>query len=105
MIVVQGSDDYRVVFAPQDTSGSFIILIYTTTPITSFLLERSDGVSSSEQILSEQVSYSPYGIVAMYNITMPWLKDKMSGVYTASITNKDKESVTKNIEILKAKGY
>lgn len=104
VIVVKGHDNYQVVFLPEVTSGSFMVHVYTTSPLTSFTLQRSDGIIPSEQIVTEPVSYSPYGIIAEYKVSLPWLEDKTTGVYTVSVTNEDNESADQNINILKAKG-
>ena len=93
-----------MVFPHRETTGTFTVDVYTTSPLIAFRVQRSDGHSQEQQLLAEFVSYPLNSIVATYRVGIPWMKGSVSGVYTISVTNEDDESATQTVHIEKAQG-
>jgi hypothetical protein len=89
-------------------SGSFILQIYTTSPISSLTFERSGdttpGASDKNQFFAEMKYSSLFDILTEYRVGIPWLTDELSGGYVVKVKNEDKESSTFSMKIIKAKG-
>ena len=103
-ITIAGHKDHRVVFSPGETSGTFTVDVYTTSQLVAFRVQRSDGDPQGQQMLTEFVSYPSNSIVAKYRIGIPWMTEKLNGIYTISVTNNDGESATQTVKIEKAAG-
>ena len=97
-----------LVFPSQNMSGSFMLHIYTTSPIISLKFERSGEAKAVASVKKEFFAVdqysSPHDILSVYKVGIPWLTDAMSGDYQVKVTNVDQESGTLNIKITKAEG-
>lgn len=102
--MIVGHNDHRVVFPPWETAGTFTVDVYTTSQLVAFRVQRSDGDPQEQQMLTEFVSYPSNSIVAKYRVGIPWISEKLNGIYTISVTNRDGESATQTVRIEKAAG-
>lgn len=97
-----------VVFPSQNMSGSFLLHIYTTSPIISLNFERSGEVkavaSDKKEFFAEDQYSSPHDILSVYKVGIPWLTYAMNGDYQVKVTNVDQESSTLSIKITKTEG-
>ena len=99
-----------IAFPSHNLSGSFMLHIYTTSPINSLTFERSGDTtlapvaSDKSQFFAEMQYSSPFDILTEYRVGIPWLTDDLNGDYEVRVTNEDQESSTLSIRIIKAKG-
>lgn len=106
-ITLPGSGN-SVVFPSYNTAGSFLLHIYTTSPINSLTVERSGDAkviaSDKKEFFAESQYTSSFDILSVYKVGVPWLTDATSGAYQVKVTNDDQESSTIDINIIKAEG-
>lgn len=91
-----------MLFSAEVTSGTFVVDVYTASPLKAFLVERSDGKPQEQQLLVDFLSYPYYTIHAKYRVGIPWMTGSVNGLYTITVTNQDEESASEIVQILKA---
>lgn len=69
-------------------------------------MERTDGVTTrgGNLIVADAEDHSPFSIAVRYRIEVPSVTEELSGTYTITVVNKERESVTQNVDIIKATG-
>ena len=109
-IVVPGADEENSISFPSyNMSGSFFLQVYSTSSISSLTFQRSSSTakmaaSNKKQFFAELQYSSPYDILNVYKVGIPWLTDKLSGEYQVKVTNDERESSNLDIMIIKADG-
>ena len=105
-VYIEGQSDHTLVLPSLNTSISFNMLVYSTSAVSTFNIERTDGVSTSggNLIVTSSETHSPFSTVARHRIEVPSVTDEISGTYTVTAVNKERESVTQNIDIIRATG-
>lgn len=97
-----------IVFPSHNVSGSFSLRIYSTSPVNSLTVRRSSGTevvaSGKKQFFAELQYSSPFDILNVYKVGIPWLTDAINGDYQVKVTNDDQESSTLDLKIIKAEG-
>ena len=106
--ITLGGGGNLVSFPSYNMSGSFLLHIYSTSPITSITVQRSGSAEQSttneEQFLIEKRYSSTYDILSEYKIGVPWLTHKLNGDYQIKVINEDRESGLLDVKITKAQG-
>lgn len=102
-VFVEGWPGYTVPLSPQN---SFNISVYSTSLISTFEVERTDGLPTmgGGLIVSQIEAQDPFSIQSRYSVELPAAMEGMSGTYTVTVVNTDEESVTKNLEIINPRG-
>ena len=102
-MIVEGWSGYTVPLSPQN---SFNISVYSTSLISTFEVERTDGLPAmgGGLIVSQIEAQDPFSIQSRYSVELPAAVEGMSATYTVTVVNTEEESVTKNLEIIKPRG-
>ena len=103
-IELVGQTGDTVVFPHTSSAGEFRVNIYSISPIVTFRISRSDGLSSKAELVAEFLSHPYYLLAARYRVNVPWMDGSVTGLYTMVASNKEGQSVTHNIQILKLGG-
>ena len=104
MVIISGLVG-NTVFLSDHNSFSFNVTLYSTSPVTTFKVERSDGLSSEGQPrVTRLVTQNAYNLLSVYGVEIPTAAEGMRATYTVAVVNKDEESVSQSVEIVKPRG-
>ncbi len=102
-IFLEGEEEgFEKIFSPYETSGEFIVDIYTIYPITSFEITKDGGHNS--EITTTFLSYTEFQIVAKYLVEIPVLDNTLDGIYTISVVNMNEKTKEQKIRLIRAQG-
>lgn len=87
------------------SQNSFNVSVYSTFPVTSFQIERSDGISSDGgTIVTVLESQTPYTIKTMYGVEIPTATEGLRATYVLTTISEDGRSDTQIVTVLKPRG-
>ncbi len=102
MVIISGLVGNTVFLSDHN---SFNITLYSTSPVTTFKMERSDGLSSEGQpIVTRLVTRNAYNLLSVYRVKIPTATEGIRAIYTLTVVNEDQESITQNVGIVKPRG-
>ncbi len=102
MVIISGLVGNTVFLSDHN---SFNVTLYSTSPVTTFKVERSDGLSSEGQPrVTRLVTQNAYNLLSVYGVEIPTAAEGMRATYTVAVVNKDEESVSQSVEIVKPRG-
>lgn len=105
-VYIEGQLDHTLRLPSINTSITFNVLVYSTSPVSTFNIERTDGVTTrvGNLIVTDSDTHNPFSIVVRHRIEVPSVTDEITGTYTVTVVNEERESVTQNIDIIRATG-
>lgn len=104
-IELAGHTGNTVYFTHSNKTGEFHVNVYSPSDIVSFLVTRSDGVEIKPgQLVTELLSHPYHSLVAKYRVSLPWMDVSITGLYSITIRNEQKQSATLEIRLHKVEG-
>ena len=105
-IELTGTAGNTIFFPHSNETGVFYIDIYSTSDIVNVHMTRSDGIKNkaSVEILFKFISHYHYQLPAKYRVTLPWLDNSITGLYTITAHNKQEESAKLEIRLHRVDG-
>lgn len=105
-IELVGHTGNTVFFPHSNETGEFHVNVYSTSDVVAFHITRSDGLESKAagEILTEFLSHPYYLLMAKYRVSLPWMDNSITGLYTITISNKEGQSAMLGIRLHKLEG-